>query len=104
MGSLILLIASLGLIRMPDVYNRIQVATKASTLGTMLTLIGLAIITPAWWGKLILLMIFIMMTNPVSSNVLARAAYFIKTPFTNLTVVDKIKVSGKAQKVESEKQ
>jgi multicomponent Na+:H+ antiporter subunit G len=87
---------------MPDVYNRLQVGTKATTLGTILSLIGLAFIVPGWSAKLILLIIFIMMTNPVSSHVLARAAYFIKIPFTKRTVVDKLKLSKKAIRVQNE--
>jgi multicomponent Na+:H+ antiporter subunit G len=75
---------------MPDIYNRIQTGTKASTLGTLLTLLGILIIMPEWWGRLILLMIFVLITNPVSSHVLARAAYFIGTPLTKGTVVDKL--------------
>jgi multicomponent Na+:H+ antiporter subunit G len=87
---------------MPDVYNRLQVGTKATTLGTILSLIGLAFIVPGWTGKLVLLIIFIMMTNPVSSHVLARAAYFIKIPFTSRTVVDKLKLSKKAIRIQNE--
>lgn len=101
-GSLVLLIASIGLIRMPDVYNRLQVGTKATTLGTILSLLGLAIIMPGWAGKLILLIIFVMMTNPVSSHVMARAAYFIKIPFTESTKVDKLKLSKDTMKVKIE--
>ncbi len=96
LGAFVLLIASIGLIRMPDVYNRLQVGTKASTLGTILSLIGLVFIMPGWAGKLILLIFFIMMTNPVSSHILARAAHYIKIPFTDRTVVDKLKVSERA--------
>lgn len=103
MGALVLLIASIGLVRMPDVYNRLQVGTKATTLGTILSLMGIAFIMPSWSGKLILLIFFIMMTNPVSSHVLARAAYFIKIPFTKRTVVDKLKVSERILKVETER-
>jgi len=102
MGALVLLVASIGLIRMPDVYNRLQVGTKASTLGTILSLFGLVLVNPTWAGKLILLIFFVMMTNPVSSHVLARAAYFIKIPFTSRTVVDKLKVSDKALKVKAD--
>jgi multicomponent Na+:H+ antiporter subunit G len=101
-GSLVLLIASLGLVRMPDVYNRLQVGTKSSTLGTILTFFGMVFIMPEWWGKLILLVVFVMVTNPVSSHVLARAAYFIKIPFTKQTVVDKLKVSEKAKIIKVE--
>lgn len=102
LGSIVLLIASIGLLRMPDVYNRLQVGTKATTLGTILSLIGLAVIMPSWSGKLIILIFFIMMTNPVSSHILARAAYFIKIPFTDKTVVDKLKLSKKVFKIKAE--
>lgn len=98
-GSVVLLIAATGLVRMPDVYNRLQVGTKATTLGTILTLFGLLLLEPGWWGKFILLIFFIMMTNPVSSHVLARAAYFIKIPLTNLTVVDKLKLDKQVLKI-----
>ena len=101
-GSLVLLVASIGLVRMPDIYNRLQVGTKASTLGTILALLGLSFMMPGWSPKLILLIIFVMVTNPVSSHVLARAAYFIKIPLTEKTVVDKLKVSKKAIKVKLE--
>lgn len=103
MGALVILVASIGLIRMPDVYNRLQVGTKASTLGTILSLFGLAIVNPSWSGKLILLIFFVMMTNPVSSHVLARVAYFIKIPYTRRTVVDQLKVSDTAIKIETER-
>lgn len=60
---------------MPDVYNRIQAGTKATTLGTLLVLLGAALIAPAWSVKLLLIMLFLMFTNPLSSQVLARATH-----------------------------
>jgi len=90
-GSIILLISSLGLVRMPDAYNRIQVGTKASTMGAMLSVSALFFLHPDWIGKLIILVLFILITNPVSSHVLARAAYLVKTPFSDRTVVDQFK-------------
>ena len=103
LGSLILLIAAIGLLRMPDIYTRIQVGTKATTLGTIMTLTGILLITPQWWGKLILIMLFMMITNPVSSHVLARAAHYIKSPFTSRNVVDKLKLSSSIVKIDFEK-
>lgn len=100
LGSIVILIAAIGLLRMPDTYTRIQVSTKATTLGTIMSMIGLLLVVPEWWGKLVLLTLFIMITNPVSSHVLARAAHYIKIPFTNSTVVDKLKLSSETQKVE----
>ena len=91
-GSIFLLLASVGLYRMPDVYNRIQVGTKATTLGTILSYLGIIFVHPDWAAKAILLIFFVMMTNPVSSHILARAAHHIKIKITSRTVVDKLKI------------
>lgn len=101
-GAIFIFLGALGLVRMPDLYNRIQAGTKASTLGTFLSLIGLLLITPEWWGKLILLMIFILITNPVSSHVLARAAHFIGVPLADKTVTDKYKQEEKTFSIKDE--
>jgi len=76
-GAVFLFSAGLGVLRMPDTYNRIQTGTKATTLGTILILIGLAFLHPAWTFKLIILIFFVMLTNPVSSHALARASHKI---------------------------
>ncbi len=73
MGSF--LISAVGLVRMPDVYTRMHVGTKATTMGTLLVLLGVMCIEPTWAVKLILLAIFILLTNPLSSSVIARATH-----------------------------
>ena len=88
-GSIFLLLGSIGLLRMPDCYNRIQAGTKASTLGTILSFAGILLIMPGWWGKLLILIISVIITNPVSSHVLARASYHIRVPLTKTTLVDR---------------
>jgi len=80
-GSMFLLLAAIGIFRMPDTYNRMQTGTKATTLGSLLFFIGIGLANPSWWGKLLALTIFIFITNPLSSHVLARALHFIgKSP------------------------
>ena len=74
-GSVFLFLAALGLIRMPDLYDRMQAGTKATTLGTMLFLIGLALAEPGWAGKSAVLILFVIFSNPLSSHALARAAH-----------------------------
>ena len=69
------LLGCIGLVRLPDVYNRIQAGTKATTLGTLLSLAGVACLQPDWTLKLLLIGVFILFTNPLSSQVLARAAH-----------------------------
>lgn len=89
-GSLFLFSAGLGVLRMPDTYNRIQTGTKATTLGTIMILVGLAFLHPAWALKLIILIFFVMLTNPVSSHALARASHAIGIHETESTVVDQL--------------
>lgn len=72
-GALLCLLAALGILRMPDVYNRIQAGTKASTLGVIFVLIGVGLLQPAWWPKLVAIAGFMLFTSPVASSTLARA-------------------------------
>ena len=86
-GTAFLLFGGLGLVRMPDIYNRIQAGTKATTLGTLLSLAGAACLHPEWSLKLLLIGLFLLFTNPLSSQVLARAAHrrgAFKTPETQV--------------------
>ncbi len=87
-GAVFLLLAAIGIIRMPDVYNRMQTGTKATTLGSILFLLGIGLAQPSWLGKILLLILFIVFTNPISSHVLARAAHFRGIPLAEGTVRD----------------
>ncbi|HEY0121761.1 MAG TPA: monovalent cation/H(+) antiporter subunit G [Rhizobium sp.] len=88
LGAIFLFSAGLGLVRMPDAFTRIQAGTKATTLGNILVLVGIAFYHPDWTFKLILVAYFVLMTNPVSSHALSRAAYLIRTPMTSSTMTD----------------
>lgn len=88
MGALFLLLGGLGLVRMPDVFNRIQAGTKATTLGTLLSLAGFACLQPDWAVKLFLIGLFVLFTNPLSSQVLARAAHRNGIPMTQRSAID----------------
>ncbi|MCB2262696.1 MAG: monovalent cation/H(+) antiporter subunit G [Candidatus Thiosymbion ectosymbiont of Robbea hypermnestra] len=89
-GSVFLLLGGLGVLRMPDSYNRLQAGTKASTLGTILALVGIGLFHPQWFGKLLILAFFVMLTSPISAHALARAAHASKVPLSDKTVVDKL--------------
>jgi multicomponent Na+:H+ antiporter subunit G len=75
LGALFLLLAALGLVRMPDLYSRMQAGTKATTLGTLLVAVGVALGMPGAWPKMVLLALFVLLTNPVSSHALSRSAH-----------------------------
>jgi len=89
-GTIFLFLGALGLVRMPDVYNRIQTGTKATTLGAMLSLLGIGIMHLDWYGKIIVLIVFVLVSNPISSHVLAGAAYHIGIPLSKVSIIDKL--------------
>lgn len=87
-GAFFLFSAGLGLLRMPDAFTRIQAGTKASTLGNILVLVGLGFYHPDWALKLLVVAYFVILTNPMSSHAISRAAHSIRTPMATGTVVD----------------
>jgi multicomponent Na+:H+ antiporter subunit G len=74
-GALFYALGGLGMFRMPDVFNRLQAGTKATTLGTITLLFGVGLLNPDWMVKILLIIVFLTVTNPVGSSTLARAAY-----------------------------
>ncbi len=90
LGTLFLILSSIGLLRMPDTLTRMQAATKASTLGTILVILGATAMAPHLWFKLLLLALFILLTNPLSSSILGRSSY-LKDGFLNKSGIDEIK-------------
>ena len=96
-GAFFLFSAGLGLLRMPDAFTRIQAGTKASTLGNILVLAGLGFFHPDWTFKLLVVSYFVLMTNPLSSHALSRAAHAIGTPLAPSTITDALRDEEKAQ-------
>jgi len=75
LGAIFLFLGALGLYRMPDFYTRIQAGTKSSTLGAMSFIFGIGLIQPEWFFKTLIMVVFIAISNPISSHALARGAY-----------------------------
>ena len=76
-GITVDLFGCIGLIRLPDVYNRLQASTKCVTLGTCGILFGIFIrfgFTPIGL-KALICMVFILLTSPVAAHALARASH-----------------------------
>jgi len=99
-GAFFLFSAGLGLVRMPDTFTRIQAGTKASTLGNTLILAGIAFYHPGWTLKLLILIYFVFMTNPISSHAIARAAHAIGIPMTPQTGRDALREARQTDKGE----
>lgn len=81
----------LGLVRLPDVYNRLQAATKCVTFGTAGILLGIIIMQGfgSFGFKALLGIIFIFLTSPTAAHAISRAAHRSKIPLAKISVVDK---------------
>jgi multicomponent Na+:H+ antiporter subunit G len=75
LGAVFLFLGALGLYRMPDVYTRLQAGTKASTLGAISFMLGVGFLQPDWMVKIIIIIVFLTIANPLSSHAIARAAH-----------------------------
>ena len=88
-GVMFLFLGSLGIFRLPDVYNRVQAGTKCTTLGAFLTVIGVGIMQPDWFWKTLIIALFILLSNPISSHALGRASLKSGVSLCDRSVVDK---------------
>lgn len=81
----------LGLLRLPDVYNRLQAATKCVTMGTWSILIGVCIINGlnSLGVKSLLGIIFIFFTSATAAHALARSAHKSGVKLWKKSVCDK---------------
>jgi multicomponent Na+:H+ antiporter subunit G len=90
-GVVFLFLGSLGILRLPDVYNRLQAGTKCTTFGAFFTIIGVGVMEPTWFWKTLIISLFILLTNPVSNHALGRASKRIGVPLTERSVIDRTK-------------
>ncbi len=90
-GILFVLFGCIGLIRLHDVYNRLQASTKCVTLGTCGILLGV-FIKFGFSGagvKAILCIFFILLTSPVASHALVRGTHKAGVKLWEKSVCDK---------------
>ncbi len=90
-GATSCLLGALGLLRFPDLLARLQAATKPQTLGLLLILLGTALrLDPAGAAGLVLVALFQVITAPVISQLLGRAAYASGAVGLESLVVDEL--------------
>jgi multicomponent Na+:H+ antiporter subunit G len=88
-----MLLSAVGVLRMPDVYMRLQVASKASSLGAGCLMLGVAL---HFEGldivvRAILVVVFIFLTTPVSAHLIGRAAYITGVRLWDRSIVDELR-------------
>jgi multicomponent Na+:H+ antiporter subunit G len=91
------LTGAVGILRMPDVYTRIQCSSKTITMGALPALLGLVVAEgpfSAWGSRALLVGVLLLIVNPAASHALARAAYKAGVPMWPGAVVDEPREQG----------
>jgi multicomponent Na+:H+ antiporter subunit G len=80
----------LGLLRLPDIYNRLQAGTKCVTFGTIFVLIGVLVSVgfTSMGIKAILCLGFILVTSPTAAHAISRGAHHSQVKLWKKSVVD----------------
>lgn len=91
-GTAFILLAAVGVVRMPDVYMRMQVSTKGASLGAGCVLLAVPVFfgDTAIFVRALLIITFVFLTTPISAHMLARAAYIVGVPLWEGSVVDEL--------------
>jgi multicomponent Na+:H+ antiporter subunit G len=93
LGALFILIAGLGVLRMPDVFLRLSATSKAATLG-----VGLVLVATAFYfddfgitTRALATIVFLLLTTPVAAHRISRAAYLTGVPLWEKTRCDELR-------------
>lgn len=92
-GASFSLIAAIGIVRMPDLYTRMQAAAKTATLGVGSTILAVAI----HFGDIgvttqaALVIIFLFLTAPVAAHMISRAGYISGVELWEGSVTDELR-------------
>jgi multicomponent Na+:H+ antiporter subunit G len=101
-GSALMLLAAVGIVRLPDLFTRMHAATKPATLGTGLLMIAVAL----HFGELgiatraLLVVPFFALTIPIGAHMIGRAAYLLGVPMWEGTIIDEWKAHGRVTRLE----
>ncbi len=101
-GSAFFLVAAIGIVRLPDLYMRMHAAAKASAFGAVLLLLGVAVHFGDGWTlfEVIVIVLFIFITNPVAAHLIGRAGYRMRVPMWKETLVDELGEAMQGSKID----
>lgn len=89
-GGIFMLLGAVGIVRMPDLYIRMQATAKSATLGLGCMMLAVAV----YFGELgvvaraLIVVLFAFLTVPVGNHMIARAATFLKVPMWRTEIND----------------
>ncbi|WP_372996394.1 monovalent cation/H(+) antiporter subunit G [Marinobacter sp.] len=92
-GASFMVLAAIGVLRLPDLPTRMHATTKAGALGAMLTMGGVAFYfaDSTVVARAIAIVVFILLTAPIAAHVIGRAGYFTGIELWEGTVKDELR-------------
>lgn len=92
-GATFMLVAALGVLRLPDLLTRMHATTKAATLGVSLIMLAVALhfAVESVVARAFGVILFILLTAPVAAHVIGRAGYFVGTRLWSGTIKDELR-------------
>lgn len=89
-GTVFMVVASIGLLRLPDLYTRMHAVTKAGTLGVGLIFVaaGVSFVDLSVGARALVAFLFVLLTAPVSAHMIGRAGYIGQVPLWDKTAFD----------------
>ncbi|GEK45843.1 monovalent cation/H(+) antiporter subunit G [Halomonas pacifica] len=92
-GAVFMLLAAVGVLRLPDLLTRMHATTKAAALGVSLVMVAVALhfAEVAVVARAFGVIVFILMTAPVAAHVIGRAGYFVGSRLWSGTVKDELR-------------
>jgi multicomponent Na+:H+ antiporter subunit G len=91
-GSLFMLVAAIGVVKLPDVYMRMHAITKAASLGAILMLAAVFLRYPQWVVGIeaMMVVLFVIFTSPIGAHMIARVSHRMKVPIGEGYVMDEL--------------
>ncbi|QKY69527.1 monovalent cation/H(+) antiporter subunit G [Lentibacillus sp. CBA3610] len=106
-GAFFSLLGALGLIRLPDVYNRAHAAGKSSTFGVIFLILAtflFFLFTGEFNAKLLLAILFVFLTAPLSSLMVSRSAHRTDVPLYDKSIRDDLQETHKKKEKKQQKE
>jgi multicomponent Na+:H+ antiporter subunit G len=92
LGAFFMLIASIGMIKLPDLYMRMHAATKAPSLGIFLMVLGIIVYFFELWASVegIIVILFVFITTPLASHMISRVGHSMGVKKDAHTKIDEL--------------
>lgn len=94
-GATFMILAAVGIVRLPDLPTRMHSSTKAGAMGAILIMGGVAVYfaDSVVFARALAIVVFILITTPIAAHVIGRAGYFVGVPLWSGTIKDELRDS-----------